>query len=122
VAERRLAGRFILLVEEEPLIALEVKDALHAAGARVVSAGYLDSALFTAEHPAISAAVVDLRLGQSNSMTVCRRLAHLRVPFVVYTAYPADFAASACPHVPVITKPSDPKRIVAALAQLLEGV
>ena len=115
-----LADRLILLIEDEPLIALEVDNALRAAGARVVSAGYLESALFTAEHPALSAAVVDLRLGDNSSTTVCRRLSRLGVPFVIHTAYPGDFAASSWPNVPVITKPANPQRIIAALVSLLE--
>ena len=68
---RRLAGRFILLIEDEPLIALDVERVLRSAGAKILAAGYLESALYTTEHPAISAAVVDLRLGDSNSMSLC---------------------------------------------------
>jgi DNA-binding response OmpR family regulator len=119
VPKHRLAGRFILLIEDEPLIALDVERVLRAAGARVVAAGYLESALYTTEHPALSAAVVDLRLGDSNSMSACRRLRHLQVPFVVHTAYPAVLVASEWPEVPVIVKPADPEQIVNALVSLL---
>jgi CheY-like chemotaxis protein len=115
-----LADRLILVIEDEPLIALEVDHALRAAGARVVSAGYLESALFTAEHPALSAAVVDLRLRDDSSTTVCRRLSRLGIPFVVHTAYPGDLAMNAWPNVPVITKPANPQRIIEALVTLLE--
>lgn len=117
---RRLAGRLILVVEDEPLIALDVEKALRAAGAKVVAAGYLESALFTTEHPALSAAVVDLRLGDANSTSVCRRLRHLQVPFVVYTAYPAILVAGEWPDVPVINKPARPEDIVTTLASLLD--
>jgi DNA-binding response OmpR family regulator len=120
VPHRRLAGRLILLIEDEPLIALDVDNALRAAGAKVVSAAYLESVLFTAEHPALSAAVVDLRLGYSSSATVCRRLRRLGVPFVIHTAYPADFVRSEWPNVPVLTKPTDPQHIIAALGSLLQ--
>jgi DNA-binding response OmpR family regulator len=117
VPNRRLAGRFILLIEDEPLIALDVERVLRAAGAQILAAGYLESALYTTEHPA---AVVDLRLGDSNSMSICRRLRHLRVPFVVHTAYPAIIVASEWPEVPVIVKPADPDQIVNALVSLLD--
>jgi DNA-binding response OmpR family regulator len=120
VPNRCLAGRLILLIEDETLIAFDVDNALRAAGAKVVSAGYLESALFTAEHPALSAAVVDLRLGDSSSGAVCRRLRRLGVPFVVHTAYPADFVRSEWPNVPVITKPADPQHIITALTTLLK--
>jgi CheY-like chemotaxis protein len=38
---RSLEGRLILVVEDEPLIALDVTKAVTTAGATVVSAGYL---------------------------------------------------------------------------------
>jgi hypothetical protein len=53
VPNHRLAGRFILLIEDEPLIALDVERVLRAAGAKILAAGYLESALYTTEHPAI---------------------------------------------------------------------
>jgi DNA-binding response OmpR family regulator len=120
VPDRRLAGRLILVIEDEPLIALDVDKALRAAGARVVTAGHLESALFTTDHPALSAAVVDLRLGGGTSTSACRRLRHLRVPFVIHTAYPEVLIKEEWPNVPVITKPTDPEQIVRALASLLK--
>jgi CheY-like chemotaxis protein len=114
-----LAGRLILLVEDEPLIALDVEKALRAAGARVVSAGYVESGLYTTEHPALSAAVVDLRLGREDGRTICRRLRHLRVPFLVYTGYPIAEMASEWPDVPVIKKPAAGEVIVASLVKLM---
>jgi CheY-like chemotaxis protein len=119
VADRCLAGRLILVVEDEPLVALDVEKALRAAGARVVSAGYVESGLYTTEHPELSAAVVDLRLGTGNGAAVCRRLRQLGVPFVVHTGYPAVLVTSDWPDVPVISKPADASRIVRELARLL---
>lgn len=114
-----LAGRLILLVEDEPLVALDVERALRAAGARVVSAGYVESGLYITEHPALSAAVVDLRLGREDGATVCRRLRHLRVPFLVYTGYPSMDMANEWPDVPVIKKPATGEEIVASLVGLM---
>ena len=120
VPSHRLAGRLILLVEDEPLVVLDVEKALRGAGARVVSAGYVESGLYTIEHPDLSAAVVDLHLGRSSGETVCRRLRHLRVPFVVYTGYPPVLITSLWPDVPVISKPADTRQIVEALVALLD--
>ena len=118
---RRLAGRLILVVEDEPLVAIDVEKALHAAGARVISAGYVESGLYTTEHPNLSAAVVDLHLGRTgNGASVCRRLRQLGVPFVVYTGYPQVLIASQWPDVPVISKPADVGLVVDALVRLLE--
>jgi CheY-like chemotaxis protein len=84
-----LTGRLILLVEDEALIALDVARALRAAGASVVAAGYVESGLYTTEHPYLSAAVIDLHLGGEDGTAVCRRLRQLGVPFVVHSGDPA---------------------------------
>jgi DNA-binding response OmpR family regulator len=89
VLNRPLAGRLILLVEDEPLIAIELDSALRASGARVVSAGYVEEGLFATEHPDLSAAVVDLHLGDGSGLTVCRRPRHLQVRFLSTLVIPA---------------------------------
>jgi ActR/RegA family two-component response regulator len=119
VSNRPLAGRLILLVEDEPLVAIELDSALRASGARVVSAGYVESALFTTEHPDLSAAVVDLHLGDGSGVAVCRRLRHLRVPFLVYTGYPRVLIAPEWSDVPVISKPARSEDIITQLVQML---
>ena len=118
MSDRPLAGRMILVVEDEPLIALEMDKALRVAGAKVVSAGFLESGLCSTEHPQLSAAVVDLHLGDGNGTALCRRLRQRGVPFIVHTGYPRMverewFGAT------VICKPAHPDRIVSALVQLL---
>jgi len=116
-----LAGRLILVVEDEPLVALDLRQILRAAGARVVSAGHVEAALFTTEHPELSAAVVDLHLRRGgNGAAVGRRLRQLRVPFVIYTGYPSVLITSQWPDVPVLRKPADVGLVVDALARLVE--
>ena len=88
MSKNRLTGRVVLVVEDEPLVALEVTAALRAAGARVLTAGFLEIGLFTTENPELSAAVIDLQLSDGNGTAICRRLHHLGVPFVVYTGFP----------------------------------
>ena len=115
-----LAGRLILIVEDEPLIALDVTRAVTSAGAKVVSAGYLESGLCSTEHPALSAAVVDLRLTDGIGTKICERLRRRRVPFIIHTAYPRMFASAQWPDVPILTKPARPEQIVSALQRLLK--
>jgi ActR/RegA family two-component response regulator len=115
-----LAGRLILVVEDEPLVALDLRRILRVAGARVISAGHVESGLFTTEHPDLSAAVVDLHLGQNgNGAAVGRRLRQLRVPFVIYTGYPSVLITSQWPDVSVLRKPADAGLVVDALARLV---
>ena len=101
------------------MVALDMQNALRDAGARVVAAGMVEAGLFATEHPELSGAVIDVRLGTDNGTTVCRRLKQLGVPFVVYTGYPPLLVRAEFPDVPVISKPADPGQVVAELARLL---
>lgn len=116
---RCLEGQLILVVEDEPLIAFDVTRVIMAAGATVVSAGYLETGLFSVGHPELAAAVVDLHLGDGSGAKICDRLLGLRVPFIIHTAYPQMLASNAWPSVPIITKPARPEQIVSALVKLL---
>jgi CheY-like chemotaxis protein len=82
-----LTGRLILVAEDEPLIALDVKQTFEDEGAQVIVARTLPDALRGAEHPALSAAVVDYALGDSDSSGICERMLQRRIPFIVYTGY-----------------------------------
>ena len=88
MALKRLDGKVILVVEDEPLVALDVVKALRAAGARVLCAGYLELGLCTTEHPELSAAVIDLHLGDGSGTVICSRLRERGIPFVIHTGYP----------------------------------
>jgi len=57
-----LAGRSILIVEDEPLIALDIAEGFQNAGASVFSGHNLQDGLRLAGHPDLSAAVVDFGL------------------------------------------------------------
>ena len=119
VNNHALAGRSILVVEDEPVIALQLETQLNAAGARVYSAGRLRDALYMAEHPALSAAVLDFRLGADNSSAVCRRLADLGIPFVFYTGFSDADSFRPWPDAPVVPKPVEGRVLIDAVARLL---
>jgi DNA-binding response OmpR family regulator len=107
------------VVEDEPVIALQLETQLNAAGARVYSAGRLKDALYMAEHPALSAAVLDFRLGGDDSAAVCRRLADLGIPFMFYTGFSDTDAFRHWPDAPVVSKPVEGRALIDAVAGLL---
>ena len=90
-----------------------------AAGARVYSAGRLRDALYMAEHPALSAAVLDFRLGGDDSAAVCRRLADLGIPFMFYTGFSDADTFRHWPEAPVVSKPVESRVLIDAVAGLL---
>ena len=82
-----LAGRLILIAEDEPLIALDITHAFEDEGARVVRTRTLNEALLAVEDPALSAAILDHALGNEDSSMVCERMKARNIPFVTYSGY-----------------------------------
>ena len=82
-----LAGHTILVVDDEPLIALAIAEDFKAAGAQVHTAYNLCDGLRLADHPDLSAAVVDFGLSDGKGSTLCERLIERQVPFVLHTGY-----------------------------------
>src|SRR3954447_24899913 len=107
-----LTGRTILVVEDEPLIALELRSLLEDAGAHVFAATQLAYALRLADHPDLSAAVLDYRLGQEDVEPLCRRLAQRGIPFIFYSGH-AD-VLKLWPEATLVSKPSTENAILKA--------
>jgi DNA-binding response OmpR family regulator len=80
-----LAGGSILILDDEPLIALDIGDAFARAGAVVVPARSLGTAHDLVEVNSLSAAVVDFRLGHGEAGALCAKLAARDIPFVIRT-------------------------------------
>lgn len=107
-----IAGRTILVVDDEPLILLDVAQALETAGATVLMASNIDAAMRHAEQASLSGAVLDW-VGTG----LCPRLSERGLPFLFYSGRPAsEFAGW---HAPVVEKPAKPEEIIMALERLL---
>jgi hypothetical protein len=104
-----LAGQTILVVEDEPLITLELEHALAEAGARVLLGAH------HTHEPSLSAAVLD-----SSRATVTQHLAERQLPFIFYSGRPAS-EFKAWPNAPVVGKPSKAEAIIEALVRLLDA-
>jgi DNA-binding response OmpR family regulator len=112
-----LAGRSILVVEDEPLIALELQDALAVAGSHVVTAFSLDQALALLNEQHWSAAVLDYDLTDGTCVPISDWLRDHQIPFVVYSGYgEIDGSPSYGVH---IGKPAPSRELVGTLEQLL---
>jgi CheY-like chemotaxis protein len=115
-----LVGQSILIIEDEPLVALDVHSVLSAAGASVISATSAGEAIQLIGYAEVSAAIVDVQLGADDAAEVCRLLESRRIPFVFYTGR-ADvtFLRSQWPDIGVLKKPATRDQIVTALSLLL---
>jgi DNA-binding response OmpR family regulator len=116
---RPLVGRSILIVEDEPLIALDVHSALSAVSASVIAATDLADAENLARRAEISAGVLDINFGGRDCSTVCEVLSRRRLPFLFLTGFQHAPILMSWPKAPVVTKPASHEQIVAAIAGLL---
>jgi DNA-binding response OmpR family regulator len=112
-----LSGRRILIVEDEPLITMELAAVLESARASVCTAATLQEALRLAEEPALALAIVDLALGRETPFNLCKRLAQRCVPFLIYSGY-SDIPPECKPNA-VLHKPADRETILRAVAALI---
>ena len=108
----------ILVVEDQIVLALELQDALEAAGYAVIGpAGYLDEALRLTDSPRIDAAVLDYDLHGQKVLPVARALKLRGVPFILVTGYPAEsLEYLGAPH---MQKPVRGEAVVRAIATLI---
>jgi DNA-binding response OmpR family regulator len=113
---RRIRGREILVVEDEPFIALDISEALETAGASVVVTNTLKEALLLVERDKIEGAILDHGLGDGDSSPLCVRLHQRGIPFLIYSGFGAiDGACQGAPHLP---KPATEQQIVEAMGSL----
>jgi CheY-like chemotaxis protein len=84
-----LTGKRVLVVEDEPLIAIVLADILTDAGCIVVGPAYdTDQALERISADVIDAAVLDVNLGSGRtSAPVADMLAARAIPFIFATGY-----------------------------------
>lgn len=111
-----LAGKRVLVVEDEPVVAMMLEDMLIDSGAEVAaSASTLALALAAVAEENFDLAVLDINLHGERSLPVAGALHDRRIPFVVATGYGAFDAHGA----PCVAKPYQQRQLVAALIQAM---
>ena len=124
MVEACLKGRQILIVEDEYLLAEDLRMTLERFGAEVLgpvpTVGEAMAAI--GDHPDLDGAVLDMNLRGNMVFPVADMLQARAVPFFLTTGYapstlPARFAA-----VPRFEKPFDPDSLARALARSLGAV
>jgi DNA-binding response OmpR family regulator len=113
-----LGGRSILVVEDEPLIALDIVQAFEKAGAVVLAARSLADAIRFVEHDGLSAAILDFGLGDDDASALCLRLKERRIPFILHSGY--SHHGPACRNGIVIPKPASPATLIETVVGLLQ--
>jgi CheY-like chemotaxis protein len=112
-----LAGKRVLVVEDEPLIAMVLEDVIADLGGASATAATVAAAtsLITVER--FDAAVLDLNLNGETSRSLSAQLREHGVPFAFATGY--GVAADDTGDAPIIPKPYTPEDLAQALCRLL---
>jgi len=120
-SRKTLAGLRILVVEDEPLVAMLAEEILREAQAQHVAiANNEPAARAILDIGAIDAAVIDVNLWGAPSFDIAARLRGQRIAFVFATGYgdqarlPFNLA-----DVPIVAKPFLPGELIAALLKAM---
>ena len=111
----------ILIVEDEPMIALGLEELLIAAGFQVAGvAAKLPRALTMIELGALDAAIVDANLGSVSAGPAGAALEAKGLPYLVLSGYSGEQQAGAFPAAAIfMQKPFVPDRLIEALSGML---
>ena len=111
-----LRGRSILVVEDEMLIGMDIRDALEKAGAHVTATTTVRHALILVEHDGLAGAIMDHAL-RDDSTELCARLTAQGIPYVSYSGF--DPVKGASPDAPFVSKPASMNTLLGVLEKLL---
>lgn len=114
-----LASAAVLIVEDEPFVALDLALSVEDAGGRVIGpAATLEALTLVGQH--VSAAILDVHLPDGDVGPVLHMLMARGVPVVVQTE--GGLLAklkNAYPDLVVLLEPNDPSRLIAYLSDCL---
>lgn len=115
-----LAGKRILVVEDEYFIASDLKRALEKEGAVVAGpVGELPQGLALLSTDVIDAAILDVNLEGATSFPIADRLAEHGVPFIFLTGYDGWAIPDAYRDMPRIGKPFPIRAVIDCMTRLL---
>ena len=123
MSDHQLEGCRILVVEDEYLIADDMRGALLDAGAEVLGpVPTVDAAMsLVAAEPRLDAALLDINLGGTMVFDLADTLTSRAVPFVFATGYDDSAIPDRFANVPRLEKPVKLRKVLAALGPLLAG-
>jgi CheY-like chemotaxis protein len=108
------------LVEDEPLVAMEISSCLSDVGCEIVGpAGSVAGAVALVEAQRIDAALVDANLAGDRVDRLAELLAKRGIPFMFVTGYGREGLPTAFRETPIIGKPFTREQLLAGVARLL---
>ncbi|HEY8587783.1 MAG TPA: response regulator [Rhodanobacter sp.] len=115
------AGKRVLVVEDDPVVAMVVEDTLLDMGLEVLIDLSLIDAVREVEGSTFDAALVDLGLRGENARPVILALLEKNVPFAVMSGGDLSALAAEFPHIQMMSKPLDMKTVRKVVVELLDA-
>jgi CheY-like chemotaxis protein len=120
IAGHGIAGRSILIVEDETIVAMLIEDLLEDLGCEVAGiASRLDEAVEKVSALPFDAAILDVNLNGHQTYPLAELLREKGCPFVLATGYGTATLPEGMDGVPVISKPFDLHDLERALTSAL---
>jgi CheY-like chemotaxis protein len=116
-----LQGLRLMVVEDEPMAALEIQDMLDSFGCEIVGVAsnvHRGLAIACNDKLALDGAVLDINLGGEQVYPVAERLKSRGVPFIFSTGYGRTGQAPSFAHIPTLNKPYGPDDLEEMLVQV----
>jgi CheY-like chemotaxis protein len=101
----KMHTKTILILEDEPLIAISMEDLVRELGHEPITAGDIDSALRLLDSGAIDLGILDFTIRDRDSGPVASALQQRRIPFIVCSGRELERLAGAFQSAPHLAKP-----------------
>ena len=122
---RTAAATDVLIIEDEPIIAMDIEELVASCGHRVVGVATTETeavAMAERSRPGLILADINLGHGGNGTSAVARIMRHHQAPVIFVTAYPERLlTGDALEPAFVITKPFEPLTLAIATYQAVTG-
>lgn len=118
---KSIMNAHVLVVEDEPLIALDVEAICLESGAATVTIARTVAELDTMDLQKFDIAILDRNLGIDTSHGIARRLDAQGTPFVFTSGFADENELAEFPHAPLVQKPYSTNQILEAIAAALRN-
>jgi DNA-binding response OmpR family regulator len=120
-AGRSLAGKRVIIIEDEPLVSMDVESCLAAVGCDIAgTAGNLTSAKALINTAESDVALLDVNLGGHPVDELAATLTRRNIPFAFVTGYGRETLPQAFRDAAMVRKPFAPNELVAVVELLVD--
>ncbi len=112
-------AKTILVIEDDPIVAMIVEDVLIDMGFGVLISSTLENALLDIEAANFDAAIVDMHLRGESAQAAIDLLLEQKLPFMVLSGTGQQAFSQQYPNVPTMAKPFDKSDLEQVIRQLL---